>query len=207
MSVFSKDSDLWLKRFLLRRNSVISTKEKSLCERYNNSRKFHKNLKGLKLNFVGNLNDIIMTTTESITALNTLIEINNDRVEGYKTAMKETKEEDLRRTFVELIATSEKNLSELIKEVYSLGGTPEEGTMHSGKAFRVWMDAKAALTGGDRHQILSSCEFGEDAALKTYEEVMAHVSDLTPAEVEMVRGQQTRLRADHDRVKAMRDAD
>ena len=148
-----------------------------------------------------------MTTTASITALNDLIEINNDRVEGYKTAMKETKEEDLRKTFVELIATSEKNLSELIKEVYNLGGSPEEGTRMTGKAFRAWMDAKAALTGSDRHQILSSCEFGEDKAQEAYEDILKnHMHDLSPAEVEMVQSQKTRLRADHDKVRSMRDA-
>ena len=148
-----------------------------------------------------------MTTATCITALNELIEINNDRVEGYKTAMKESKDNELRTTFVELIATSEKNLSELIKEVYNLGGTPEEGTRTTGKAFRAWMDVKAALTGSDHRQILASCEFGEDKAQEAYEDVLKnHMHDLSPAEVQMVQSQKTRLRGDHDKVKAMRDA-
>jgi len=149
-----------------------------------------------------------MTTTESITALNELIEINNDRVEGYKTAMKETKDSDLRHTFVELSLTSEENLSELLKAVYSLGGTPEEGTRATGKIFRVWMDAKAALTGGNRHEILSSCEFGEDKALEAYEHVLEHhANEMSSEHVELVRKQKSRLLQDHNKVKAMRDAE
>jgi uncharacterized protein (TIGR02284 family) len=149
-----------------------------------------------------------MTTTDSITALNELIEINNDRIEGYKTAIKETSDSDLRSTFLELTNTSEKNLSELIEAVYNLGGKPEEGTKASGKLYRVWMDAKAALTGGNRHQILSSCEYGEDVALEAYEHVLEHHADeLSSPHLELVRSQKTRMQADHDKIKAMRDAE
>jgi uncharacterized protein (TIGR02284 family) len=149
-----------------------------------------------------------MTTTDSITALNELIEINNDRIEGYKTAIKETSDSDLRSTFLELTNTSEKNLSELIEAVYNLGGKPEEGTKASGKLYRVWMDAKAALTGGNRHQILSSCEYGEDVALEAYEHVLEHHADeLSSPHLELVRSQKTRMQADHDKIKTMRDAE
>lgn len=149
-----------------------------------------------------------MTTTESITALNELIEINNDRIAGYKTAISETKDSDLRHTFVELMATSEKNLSELIEAVYNLGGTPEESTTASGKIYRVWMDAKAALTGGNKHQILSSCEYGEDVALRTYEHVLdQHGKELSAEHLQLVRAQRENMQRDHDRVKMMRDAE
>lgn len=149
-----------------------------------------------------------MTTTDSITALNELIEINNDRIAGYKTAIAETKDSDLRLTFTQLMATSEKNLSELIEAVYNLGGTPEESTTVAGKIYRVWMDAKAALTGEDRHQILSSCEYGEDVALRTYEHVLdKHNDELSAQHLELVRAQRAKMQQDHDKVKAMRDAE
>lgn len=149
-----------------------------------------------------------MTTTESITAFNELIEINNDRIEGYKTAIKETSDSELRKTFVELTSTSEKNLSELIEAVYNLGGKPEEGTRTSGKIYRMWMDAKAALTGGNKHQILSSCEYGEDVALETYEHVLEnHAAEMSAEHVQLVREQKSRMQRDHDKVKAMRDAE
>ena len=147
-----------------------------------------------------------MENSKNISALNKLIEINNDRVEGYETASKEAKETDLKSLFGELAATSHKNLSELRSEVKRLGGTPEEGTRVTGKFFRAWMDVKAAFTGNDRHTILDSCEFGEDKALETYEAVLNDSSDLSAEQTQLVSQQKTALRADHDRVKALRDA-
>lgn len=147
-----------------------------------------------------------MENSKNIDALNKLIEINNDRIEGYETASKEADETDLKSLFGELAATSQKNVSELRAEVTRLGGKPEEGTRVTGKFFRAWMDVKAAFTGNDRHTILDSCEFGEDKALETYESVLEGNSDLTAEQTQLVSQQQTALRADHDRVKALRDA-
>ncbi len=148
-----------------------------------------------------------MENQKTIDALNELIEINNDRVEGYDTASGETKSSDLKALFSELSRTSHENLRELRAEVNRLGGQPEEGTRVTGKFFRAWMDVKAALTGDDRGAILGSCEFGEDKALETYEHVFENHTDvLTDAQLDMIRKQQTALRADHDRVRALRDA-
>lgn len=148
-----------------------------------------------------------MENQKTIDALNELVEINNDRVEGYETAAKETKSGDLKSLFAELSRTSQNNLSELRAEVSRLGGKPEEGTRVTGKFFRVWMDVKAALTGDDRGAILGSCEFGEDKALEAYEHVFENHTDvLTNEQLDMIRKQQTALRVDHDRVRALRDA-
>ena len=147
-----------------------------------------------------------MENQKNIDALNKLIEINNDRVAGYETASKETESADLKSLFAGLQATSQNNLSQLRSEVSRLGGKPEEGTMVTGKFFRAWMDVKAALTGNDRHAILSSCEFGEDKALETYESVLDKSgTDLSLEQRDMVTKQQSALRADHDKVKALRD--
>lgn len=148
-----------------------------------------------------------MENSKQIEALNKLIEINNDRVEGYETASSETKETDLKSLFGELASTSHKNASELRAEVTRLGGKPEEGTRVTGKFFRAWMDVKAAFTGNDRHAILDSCEFGEDKALETYDSVLENdSSNLTSEQTQLVSQQKSALRADHDRVKSLRDA-
>lgn len=143
----------------------------------------------------------------SIDALNELIEINNDRVEGYKTASDETDSSELKSLFHELESTSQQLLSELRAEVTKLGGEPEQGTRVTGKIFRGWMDLKAALTGKDKHAILASCEFGEDKAQEAYEHVLEeHTDVLTSDQLDLVHRQQSTLRKDHDRVKALRDA-
>jgi len=148
-----------------------------------------------------------MKTENTIDVLNTLVTINNDRIEGYETAAEETEEQDLKTLFAQFSATSQHCNAELKAEVSNLGGEPAEGTMVSGKFFRVWMDVKAALTGKDREAILNSCEYGEDVAKDTYEKALKNdAEDLTSELVTILKAQHTLLVADHDKVKAMRDA-
>ena len=147
-----------------------------------------------------------MEKEKTIEVLNTLVTINNDRIEGYETASKETEDKDLKRLFSQFISTSLKCKQELEKEVVILGGTPSESTKTSGKFFRAWMDLKAALTGNDHKAILNSCEFGEDAAVNTYKNVlMNNSSDLTLDQQNLINAQYTLIKADHDEIKNMRD--
>jgi uncharacterized protein (TIGR02284 family) len=95
----------------------------------------------------------------------------------------------------------------LAKEVYTLGGEEAEGTKASGKFFRVWMDVKAMLTGKDRKAILGSCEYGEEQALDTYNNVLENdLEHLSYEQQSMIKNQKTLLKADHDHVKALHDA-
>jgi uncharacterized protein (TIGR02284 family) len=148
-----------------------------------------------------------METEKSIDALNELITINNDRIEGYQTAYEETEEQDLKTLFTDFIRNSQKCKTELEDTVNRLGGEVAEGTKTTGKFFRVWMDVKAAITGKDRKAILDSCEFGEDAAVDTYQHVLEdHNEQLTPEQLNLVRAQYSLIKGDHDKIKAMRDA-
>lgn len=147
-----------------------------------------------------------MEKEQTIEALNTLITINNDRIEGYETAAKETEEQDLKTFFSEQKQTSLHCNKELISEVTKLGGTAAEGTKTTGKFFRVWMDVKAALTGKDRKVILNSCEYGEDVAKGTYEKVLENdQKNLNDEQENMIKTQHALLKADHNKVKSMRD--
>lgn len=147
-----------------------------------------------------------MENGKTIEVLNTLITINNDRIEGYETASDETDEQDLKTFFSELKQTSLHCNKELKAEVTKLGGTPTEGTRTTGKFFRVWMDVKVALTSKDRKAILNSCEYGEDVAKETYENALKNdAENLSAAQQNMIKAQHTLLVADHDKVKSMRD--
>lgn len=65
------------------------------------------------------------------------------------------------------------------------------------------MDVKAALTGNNRKLILESCEYGEDAALETYDNVLAQ--NINENEKNMIKRHFALLKADHDKIKALRD--
>lgn len=144
-----------------------------------------------------------MDKDKSIDILNKLIEINNDRIEGYETASKETEEYDLKTLFAGFIATSHKCRQELVQQVLNLGGTPEEGTRTTGKFFRVWMDVKAALTSKDRKTILKSCEYGEDVAVDTYEKALSDSGDVSSILYTLIESQYLLIKNDHNKVKNM----
>jgi uncharacterized protein (TIGR02284 family) len=149
-----------------------------------------------------------METTEmTSTILNDLIEINNDRINGYTTAMKELKEEDadLKSVFADRIKESHENKMALATEVAALGDDIETGTTGTGKLYRLWMDLKVMFTGHSRKSVLENCEFGEDAAQRVYRAAMRE--DELPRSVSaIVFEQQQKLKRSHDQIKALRDA-
>lgn len=138
--------------------------------------------------------------------LNGLIEINNDRVEGYHKAAEETKDAALRSLFERFADQSRGYRNELASLVRSNGGEPAEGTTNSGKLYRVWMDIKAAMAGNDRKAVLSNCEYGEDVALESYRGVTEAKDFTISGNVrDVLQKQQTEIKGAHDEIKRMRD--
>ncbi len=136
-----------------------------------------------------------------------LIIINNDRYEGYKTASEETKEADLKVLFNTYSIQSNEFSGELRRFVPSGEDQPKhDETKNAGKLFRVWMDIKAAVTSNDRKAILNSCEFGEDAAKRHYEDALENPEEISAEALQIIRKQSEELRKAHDRIKVMRDS-
>jgi len=149
----------------------------------------------------------MQATMETIEILNDLVQINNDRIDGYEKALGELKEEDndLKALFSSMISESHEIRLALGTEVNALGGDMETSTTTSGKIYRAWMDVKALFTGHDRHTVLANCERGEDAAQKAYNTALED-EDLPAYLREMVAEQQQTLKRSHDKIKALRDA-
>ena len=151
-----------------------------------------------------------METTNEKTAevLNDLVEINNDRIRGYERAAKETdvKDADLRALFDDMAAQSRRQVSQLSQHVQRKGEQPAEGTTFRGKIYRAWMDVKATFTGKDRKAILASCEFGEDAAQRAYDQALKSDAELSTEVRQLIMDQKTSLKKSHDRIKALRDS-
>ena len=142
-----------------------------------------------------------------IDILNDLIQINNDRINGYENAIKELTDDDsdLRSLFHRNIEESREYKAELTSEVTRLGSKPADGTTNSGKVYRVWMDLKAVFTGKDRKTILSNCEFGEDAAQKAYSTALNADVDMESTVRDLIVKQKSALKVGHDEVKRLRD--
>ena len=139
-------------------------------------------------------------------ALNDLIEINNDRVEGYEKAAAQADDADLKSIFNSNAAESRKFAEELKQLVNKEGGEPAQDTTFRGKIYRTWMDVKATFGGDSRKGVLSSCEFGEDAAQRAYKTALED-KDLPAEARSIVERQKEILRGAHDRIRAMRDSE
>lgn len=149
-----------------------------------------------------------MTTNENLVeVLNDLVQINNDRVEGYEKAADETKDidVDLKALFIKMAEESIKYKTELVNEITKFGGDPVTGTTGLGKIYRVWMDVKATFTGHDRQSVLEACEFGEDAAQKAYRDVLASDAEINAESRQLITSQQSSLKNSHDIIKKYRD--
>ncbi len=139
--------------------------------------------------------------------LNDLIQINNDRIEGYKRAMDELslKDEDLKKIFSEMIRQSAKFKSQLAQEVQISGEEPVTGTTTSGKVYRAWMDVKAMFSGNDRKTVLENCEAGEDAAKEAYKSAL-NTEGLSANIRSMLIEQRAEVNIAHNHIRSLRDA-
>lgn len=144
--------------------------------------------------------------SETTDVLNDLIKINNDRIEGYEKAIKDSQPDtNYDELFNRMIQQSSIIRQELSNEIRRLGGESEtDGTTNSGKIYRTWMDVKSAFTGKSEKSALELCEFGEDAAQKAYEEALSS-EDISNETRELLLRQKNELKESHDIIKAERD--
>ncbi|GAA4450139.1 PA2169 family four-helix-bundle protein [Nibrella saemangeumensis] len=150
-----------------------------------------------------------MTKNEDVVdALNELVEILNDRIRGYQTAMDDSKDAQLDETFRQMILQTQQLRSQLAEHIVRLDGSAVSDTTHtdfSSKIHRAWINIKAAVTGKDREAILSSCEFGDNAAVEAYEDALEE--EKLPGYVkDTLRTQLNELRQSRDQIKALHEA-
>lgn len=139
--------------------------------------------------------------------LNDLIQINNDRADGFERAAKDLNDEhiDLKAAFEKSSAGSRKNVTELAGLVGRQGEDPDTGNTVLGTLHRAWIDIKATFGGSDRHSILAECERGEDAIKKAYKDALQE-NDLGSDVRDVLLAQQQEINTSHDVIKGLRDA-
>jgi uncharacterized protein (TIGR02284 family) len=105
-------------------------------------------------------------------ALDLLVLFVNDRIEGYKRAVDETKDGDHRAYYQQLVAQSRQFAEELNRYLTREGGERETGTTLKGKLYRKLMDAQATITGHNEKSILVANLYGEHWAIKAYKKAL-----------------------------------
>lgn len=140
-----------------------------------------------------------------VEALHDLVKINNDRIEGYRKAIASTEDADLKALFLRMADESRMYIEQLNEVLLQAGSDAENGTSIYGRIYRAWMDVKATFTGHDRHSILAACEYGEDAAQRTYEDILRSAISMPYSVRELIANQKGALRSSHDTVKTYRN--
>jgi uncharacterized protein (TIGR02284 family) len=143
------------------------------------------------------------STSDYISRLNELIETCKDGERGFRDAAEGVNRADLRETFKEYARQRTQFANELQRHVMRLGGDPETTGSAAGAMHRGWLNLKAAITGKDDEAILNEAERGEDAAVKSYQEVLER--DLPSDLRAVMENQYQEILKAHNHVKALRD--
>jgi uncharacterized protein (TIGR02284 family) len=141
---------------------------------------------------------------EVISTLNDLIQTCRDGQNGFKTAAEGVKNPELKSLFYSYSQQRAQFVGELQDEVRRLGGDPETSGSLAASLHRGWMDIKSAVTGGDDGGIITECERGEDAAVKTYRDALG--KDLPAGVRPVVERQFASVREAHDRIRKLERA-
>lgn len=142
---------------------------------------------------------------EIVEDLNDLVKINNDRIQGYEKAIEDNKDPQLDDLFRHYVIQSQKFRSQLAEHIVRIDGlavTDATSTDVGSKIHRAWIDIKSAITGKDRDTVLSSVEFGENAAVEAYKNAIE--KDHIPAYIkEDLTKQLGELNEAYEKMKAL----
>ncbi|WP_139921296.1 PA2169 family four-helix-bundle protein [Hymenobacter sp. DG01] len=141
---------------------------------------------------------------DEASTLNELLYFVNDRIEGYQRAVDESQDPQQRGYYKQLVSQSQRFANELNAHLRELGGGRQTGTTVKGKLYRRWMDAKAAITGSDEKAILGANIYGEEWALKAYEDALSSQS-LTGELRQEVERQYAQSQKTHEELKKRQD--
>jgi len=136
--------------------------------------------------------------------LNELIETSKDGEEGFRKAAQDARDPELKSLFSACAKRCANGARELQQVVRANGGDPERSGSVAGALHRGWMSVKESMTSRDDKAILEECERGEDYAKGQYKKAL---DQNLPGDVRaVVRRQYQGVVANHDKVRALRDA-
>ena len=145
-------------------------------------------------------------TEKAQDALESLSKLNFDRIKGYQNAKGDTEDADLLALFSFYEKQSTQFRSDLNAEIVKYGGEIPDDQSFSSDVHQAWMDLKAAVTGNDRDSVLSSCEFGEQTIVTSYEDALDYDDDdvrLPDALEGLLRRQLEELRSAKSRIATL----
>lgn len=147
-----------------------------------------------------------MDNSKTINALNDLLQITNDRIEGFQKVEKKMIgfHDDLRKIYDHAVTQATQMRTELSSLVTGKGGDPDNSTTLAGGLHRTWIDVKNSLTGDRDESTLENVAFGEKAAVEAYENALES-GDLCADSTKVVQDQLMKLRASYKEFSNMEE--
>lgn len=145
--------------------------------------------------------NIIMENSKTISVLNDLLHITNDRIKGFERVEGKVWESysDLKGEYDKMISQSKIMKNEIIDLITHKGGNADEDTTSiAGNLHRTWIDIKNSLpvTNNDQ-ETLENVVFGEKHAIQAYEDALKS-GNLCSESSEVIADQLKKLRVSYN---------
>ncbi len=141
---------------------------------------------------------------EIVNNLQDLLEKNYDAEKGFTKAMKDAKDQNLKRFLQQQAAQRNRFVTELDQQLRSLNEQPKESGSLTGDLHRTWIDIKSSVAGNTDEAVFEECIRGEKASWKEYEEKLQNKN--FPSNISgMLQNQATEIHNTLNRVKTLED--
>lgn len=136
--------------------------------------------------------------------LQELLEKNYDAQKGYKKALEDAEDGQLKTFLMHQAAKRGQFVNELDKEIRSLNETPRTEGSTTGALHRTWIDIKTAVTGNDDEAVLEEVIRGEKASVDEYEDKLKNYS-FPPNVNSVINNQLSSINSTLNKVKTLED--
>lgn len=142
---------------------------------------------------------------QSIALLNRLIEVHNDRCEGYCYAAKKVDGFTMKLLFARLAETSNYCGGELCSEVKKMGGLPAAPAKAPARD-DLWENLGSAIADNNWKAIFQSCELKEMKTAEVYEAALTDSKTTEHDYRDFIDRQLELIRSDQEKIKNLREA-
>lgn len=145
-----------------------------------------------------------MNQEKTVSVLNDLLQITNDRIEGFSKVEDKVWEtySGLKSDYDEMVANSQKMKSDLTSLITERGGQPDDTTTAAGAVHRAWIDVKNTFSGNKDEATLENVVFGEKAAIKAYDNALES-GELCTESSRVVQDQLHHLKASYAKFESL----
>jgi len=138
-------------------------------------------------------------TNKSTQILQDLININNDRISAYQSALKLGNiDSSIKDAINDIIADGVYYRQQLVKEVNKRDAEVKNMANILGKIYMAWNDLKVTLAANTQRAVISSCMYNEKIALHAYQAALSKDAGISNNLLQMLEEQEDGLKKNYE---------